>query len=1210
MTRKETIQNGVSFVKRTSGDVVVYDNEQSPSNMWSGYIPPSSFKGELPDSFSFETAVESNGYFVFALQEPTTEQLPEFVAYVCKNVPTSDFNNIQVVWVSQADGAYSIAKFISLNESNKKIIVSQSMTYNIEPEFAFLFIQNNTVVNLIPAEAPTQFEFVLESDNMNFGSAIVGSESLFDGNLSILFADGNIGAFKFPLGLNLSADYKAFHFTNYFYYKDSNASLKQLTYPVFKTQSDNLFALTQASICPIDVVNKSGLNTYFAFTGETYNSKSKQKESGRTTLPSYFSTNCGYAISLLPKSDFSVVKGLLNSDTPSINGARFVISPYQNSERSALQFQLGGDFYLSPDGGLADQHQQYDLMPGLSGTENIAFTPYSSEAQSGDTIYFEPMKPGFAPNFPAQELSLVSPGAYKPTLTDEYYTTWANVVTQQTKQVAYASQAEGASLFAKNHGVSDGGVDDLLGFFEPTVNMPNEQSFSVPMVPYLAVTSAVNKLDTPNYNLFESQVISKHRKYLISKEDTPSILTKSVSRKLANTAEKQAYSGTSLITTNEPTVATTPQGLITQVTNSGTWELLNLGQNTSTEPVEDHYVVPKNLVTSSSSPYQLSFVNLKNKLRNAFTTNQQFLVVTENKLLGKLFSTSGIAGGTAVTEAMFNNQMFIEGWPFDLNVGENNTYANYANVMIFKFCKGTLADRVKNPATWTQGPEFNTSKVKDPNESHQQLVAISSWIQQYLLEAEEAEKVGEENPDTNQKILFENFNRIVNDENWNGILVLKANIDLQEFPQELKGLISGIDLTQFNAHHVGIEMNKVQAQDAVQMEPKSSIFGLINYLDPVYQQQLLQNQNPEKPIPTPEAGDYDFRVLQLQVLFQNTAIKFFQSKVQLTMNNLFSDAVIGTNNPYGGEKLNAVVLNGTYQDHNGTPVYVFENAKDNLFYFDSNLLKNVEVTKVQFNTLTTDPTATEIQSRFSMWGYLNFGEVGEMDIFSFGIEDNKVPIHGLNYSGMYVNMHFNLATPTIVHYGFDASQISFNSNLSNARKESLYPNFALQVDNLVIGNSSNSPRSQGFLPIQMPQATLSVLSGDWYGLQMTLNMGTPGELAASLDFNASLLLAWSPGGKASDTSYKAFIGIVLPGTSSNAKLLSLQGILKLSIQDLTLSKTEHDDFVLALSNIALKFLGILKLPPGGDTNFLLFGNPNKGATAKSLGWYASYNKTS
>jgi hypothetical protein len=87
------------------------------------------------------------------------------------------------------------------------------------------------------------------------------------------------------------------------------------------------------------------------------------------------------------------------------------------------------------------------------------------------------------------------------------------------------------------------------------------------------------------------------------------------------------------------------------------------------------------------------------------------------------------------------------------------------------------------------------------------------------------------------------------------------------------------------------------------------------------------------------------------------------------------------------------------------------------------------------------------------------------------------------------------------------------------------------------------------------------------------------------------------------------VGIKLLGTASNAKLLSIQGVLKLTIDKLSLQYVvDQQSYLLTLSNIALKLLGILKLPPGGNTNFLLFGNPNPGATAKSLGWYAAYNK--
>jgi hypothetical protein len=53
---------------------------------------------------------------------------------------------------------------------------------------------------------------------------------------------------------------------------------------------------------------------------------------------------------------------------------------------------------------------------------------------------------------------------------------------------------------------------------------------------------------------------------------------------------------------------------------------------------------------------------------------------------------------------------------------------------------------------------------------------------------------------------------------------------------------------------------------------------------------------------------------------------------------------------------------------------------------------------------------------------------------------------------------------------------------------------------------------------------------------------------------------------------------------------------------------EQQSFLLVLHQIALRFMGLLKLPPSGDTDFYLFGNPKSGGRASGLGWYAVYRK--
>ncbi|MDY8137738.1 hypothetical protein [Aquimarina sp. 2201CG5-10] len=1222
-TQQDT--EGTLFSNVNSGDEALYINTSSDLNHWSAIVLPkdSTYK---ESSLTLSKSTTLSVYFLFAKEAPNKDTISTYLDEVreyLEKYRQNFSNNLTTAWLEEVDQTPNDDNTVAISfyvNSQNVIKVSQTFNYTMGNNFATLSIQNNTAVSFIPEGAATQIQLAYDSNspNMSFDSKEYGSDTLLNKDMSISFSQYNCGAFGFPLGFNLESDFKAFFLETCYYHTDpTDSTITKFNYPVFKTLSDTDYALTQAAIDPLDITNTNGLNTYFAFTGTTYNISTRA--STTCCLPSYFSINTGYPITLWPKIDLVENSNPDNNLIPSSYSSRLVISPQDAKETERFYLQPEGDFFMDPESDQTDENGQFDFLPGLSGTEIITFTPYSNNngEPTGDTLRFKSKEAAYAPNFPAQELSLVNPGTNDPTLDKTYLTGWVNVVSDVSENVQYVSQPEGASLFAKDHGVSEtvNGKANLLGFYEPSVDMP-QQEFYVPIAPYLNAETNPQYPGNENLPTFESQILSKERKALITNQLTTARVSKSASKRtrLSSNAD------------TDYTSSTTPQGLIAHVNNKGSWSLLNLGQNEIQAGATPEYLYPENQTPVDPAQYQMSFINLSTTLQSAFLTNQQFLVATQNNHLGKLFSTSGEQGGQTTTEAIFNNKMSIEDWPFDINVGTSNTYADYNNVVIFKFCSGTLIDRVKDPKTWTQPNTFNTEGVDDPANAYQQLIAISSWVQNYIQEAEEAYQYGLDHPESNQAILYEKFHKIINSKEWNGILVLKADIDLQEFPQQLKGLISGIDLTRFNAHHFGIEVNKVNAEGEIQMEKTSSLFGLINYLDTAYQQQLMQGLNANKPVPPLAGATYDFKVLQLQVLFENTTIKFFQSKVQLTMNNLFSDNVIGTNNKYGANTLNTVVLDGTYQDHDGTPVYVFENTDDNLFYFNSNLLKNVEITKIQFNTLTTDPAATHIESRFTMWGYLNYAvmktttpatdETEEttviMDAFSFGNSDGTDSdiIDGLNYSNLYINMAFNISTPTVVDYAFDASQIVFNSNLSTARPLSLYPNFALQINNLVTGDDNTMPPSLGYLNLSLPGINTTGLSGNWYGLEMTLNMGTPGELASSLDFNASLLIAWSPGNKATDTAYNAFVGIKLPGTSSNAKLLSLQGVLKLSIDTLKLEYVEaQQSYLMTLSKIALKFLGILKLPPGGSTNFLLFGNPNPGATAKSLGWYAAYNKT-
>jgi hypothetical protein len=526
----------------------------------------------------------------------------------------------------------------------------------------------------------------------------------------------------------------------------------------------------------------------------------------------------------------------------------------------------------------------------------------------------------------------------------------------------------------------------------------------------------------------------------------------------------------------------------------------------------------------------------------------------------------------------------------------NSNYGDYRNVLIFKFSNGKLSDRISNPNLWTNPQAFN-------NSANAELIAVSQWLQDYIQSARQQAGSG----------LFDHFLNIVDDENWNGILALRVDVSPSDFPPELQGLLAGIDLKQFNAHHLGIEVSYVTSQGGLSMTGNSSLFGLINYVDQRYAQYLAAGGTPGQPIGGAGTDPYNFTVLTLQVSFENSEIKNFSSITQVTANQLFGDAVTQVTNPGGVASSNSVVLNGSYENHDGQPVYVFNSTGDSKFWLNSNVVNYMEVIKAQFNTLTNqaDQDSGQVNSRFLFWGYLNFASMQNFDAFSFGSKPGNEKTDsrtGLFFSNLALEMQFAVATSTLRTFTFDPSHLSFNLDQSTARPASLYSRFPLALAGLVSGTQDKMPSAQGYLPIRVQNATLGSLGATWYALGFNLSLGTPGALASATDFTATLLVAWSPG-STQPGSYNAFLGIKLPGAGGSDNSLSLQGVLKLSIgtiQFLYIAATQA--YMLKFNNIALK-LFVFKLPPAGNTMFFLFGDPTPGAAQGSLGWYAAYSKT-
>lgn len=939
------------------------------------------------------------------------------------------------------------------------------------------------------------------------------------------------------------------------------------------------------SIDPNDVFNSLYPDrTFFNFTGKN---RSDDGNEAATILASHYRTIFGAPVILHPNIP------LQDADSyPS----RLVFSHgVPASKEHDFHLNPEGDFILEVKG--AEAGKVYDLACGLSGTEFIGFQSKSA-GYGGDRLRFVSRKPAYASNYPFPEVSPVGPPT-DPTaglLDDTHLTSWATVVRAPGAGggIPYIAQPKGAPLYGRDELIFKN-CSTLFGHRDPSIVLA-DQGLAFPLAPYAGIQTGDGQtsFSKEQFEEFERQVIGPTRRRAIGSLAADYTPSKSVCLKSTISENNSGYN------------TTTPMGLVATIGPDGKWTKILLGRN----------LVP--------TQRELYFAGPDPELQRVFQTNQLFLVVANATHLGNLADDD-----KPVSDPAFYNRMNIEDWRLDAEVGQNNHYNDYRNVIIIKGRKGALFDPasdqskkdslVSNPDQWTQSLSFAAPATKeDPAPDPGQLVILSQWLKDFFQDASTQ-------PDVEY---FQKFNAIARDPNWTGILILKMSI--AGLPPDLAGITAGVGAPdRFNAHHFGIEISQVQNDPGapdIGLKDSSSMFGLIYYTDPEFK--LPEPGKQAVPVPPPSGVEYDFRLLILKVLFENTAVRNFQSYAQLTLNSLFGMPSVRMG--AGGNLYNTIILKGSYQNNNGHPVYNLGSTGDNSFYFNSDIYNKIEITSAQMSMRNTVESKDPI-SWFGLSGFLDFQVVQfekavqdpdgnakvmvPFDILSFGnYLDEKtgisrdLPRQGLSFSNLGLQMSGN--DPASQKIAFITDEIRFDIATSTPREGSLFINFALDLEGLAMGTRDSKPADTGYLTV-ITEATLTGVDGSpWYGLRYRLNLGTPGALAGKVGLNSYLLIAWTPESNG-DGSYKALVGLELPGTGGDSKLISLQNVLKLSIGQLRLTcdyGSKKSPFLLMFTEIALKFMGLLKIPPNGSTLFYLFGNPDSGGKPSGLGWYAMYRQ--
>lgn len=760
-----------------------------------------------------------------------------------------------------------------------------------------------------------------------------------------------------------------------------------------------------------------------------------------------------------------------------------------------------------------------EIICGLNGVEKVVVHASCNERQK-DAMRFVTNQGAFVPKFPLQEADPLGPPVESFTgMTDQTFT---------TSWVSFAAAMPDRLPCY----VAQPERGRLFAFTDSEILLPKEagvylpappQGACFPMVPYggVTVTKQAGTLSADEVIQLEQTILFPIRK----KQIDQSLLQASQKLRYAQRPQDSKKTDANLMET-----VATPSGILADIDPlSGEWQRIRLGQS-----------------GAKTGILEFGFIKPDDRLQQAFSSGQLCLVAADAAHLG---------------EKCFQNRVQADGWEFLADTGRRNRYGDYASVLILKSCKGSLVELMKNPSKWTMADTFCKAG---------ELTALSQWITGYLKERR-------------TEPLYENFHKKVTDENWNGVLVLKAAVTA--VPDSLGGLLAGLDKERFYAHHFMFDFSDIDTAQKKQ-NGTGTLSGLIDYQDGAYDESCGEKTVAPGPL------EYDYKVLRLVCQFECAGLKQFYSLSQISMRTCFGSDVLSME--YDPNHYRALLLRGSYENHGDAPVYNMDIVDESgpgadTFLLDNEILKRVRITKAFMSG-----------SRISMSGFLLFAQIETeaFDLYSYGVGNE-----GLAFRDLVIEMTYDSKTAGW-ELSFAADGMQFDQAESAAREKSLVQQFSMTAEGLVCGGE-RTPAQLGYLPVSLGVKMAALSKSCWYGLRLSMHMGSTGALCANAAVNAECLLAWgTQGGK----KCGAF-GLKIPGMSKDTQFLSLENVLKLSVGSIRLVKdTKKDAFLLILTNIALKFLGIVNLPPKGSSCLYLFADPKGESPDAGPGWYAAYNR--
>jgi hypothetical protein len=1160
-----------------------------------------------------ETWIDPNlvGLYIFLPEDlQPGQEAEDFAEQARHNLPSVFYTQTQpnvrfIVWLAGRDQCANPVNYVLCGNyqpppnSTRFPIAAQNFSWS-----GFeLSISTYTIINLDVDDGALQFNTSQWGTNAillyfygQLQTVTYYTETGWTINIPLLGKD--TGTLCFQIGLDWGTLCQLFGCCLSYFYPADDGYLN-LSYPLFPSTDPNFTNQNQflgfdIRLHPLYPTDSAHSRLSLDLTGDTIYSLNSQQ-----MVSNYFQTVSGEILTLIPHNpdasppDAPVTSpGSPEEAKPLLPGFAFCKAP---AASSPLTSPPDYDYYLAPVGlfrlaavtppqtssaqGTTTSGTDIHWMCGLFAQEFL-------HVQIGDLIEFESNNAAWASGFTGTASTQQTGSSTAQTLEADFTTSWVRYPVENVEGArAYFAQPSSSVYYAN----ADETQVYPTAVFSKLSDFPRRISFP------LALYGGIYQSSTPNgvivYNkgippavfaALEAAVLSSVRHSALSTNlHGPVFLQSSALTRRQRSLLLMEAPETSLAAMP---YATTPQGLLvklnTTAPQNGTWKTVYLARSPD-DPTTYLSIEP---------PSGSTVINAE--LSNVLMQNQLFLVVSNPDNLGQ-----------------FNSLLRMCRFNFLLDVSLADT------ILIFKYNTSlTLKELIAQPSLWAESAAFvggSPSQIEDTQQ------AILDYIQ---TAEDDANASG--NP-------FGYFNELANRKEWTGILAMHCAIDGRGMPPDLEMLLGGIN-GQLRAHHFGIEANRVVNDEGELTLQDSSLFGVIYY----------RNENPPDIDP---AVDFAYAVETLTVVFQNSNITQFATKIGLTINTLFGRAVelISESGLSSPMLPNTLIITGQYQTQDGVGTLTFVTDSPITYKFvveeeRTRVLDQIEFTKVALIPLSAGDAMASPQeivlANFNLSGQLwfnpnPFAGSDNLDLFSYGTAGS--PGTGMAFNSLVINMQFALDEKGAMVPGSETltlqpDLLTFTPDSQAIREGSLLNSLPLQLSKFTYAPAGLSTTQLGAKPVHVLQLesanTLNaspppqtgnypyLTSTPQFILEYDLPLGSLGSLSdLHAGLMAKLLLAWGPSQVIPDNDGAAVL-VQLPQAMAGYGGFNLEGILQTTFGDANLLKVDLESgpvYAVLFNNIKLSVFGF-SFPPGVLIDFVVFaGQPeqNQSTNSTNIAWF-------